>query len=211
MFRFFACTTAARAPAFTSQLRMLRWYGKRLASRDLRARMVIDVDGSACEILTADTRMEGRGSATTTLQVQDTLNGKKQFLRCRSQDLYEVLEIKQQAAKFLRVEDDEAVFEVASEDEEEGEELTFPVAGIPSLAMFYPEMPLNVGVVEDAEGEKRVIRVTPPTKGVYEVLDCSARTATIANGVKVKVPEIVKKGDKIVVSFVDGVNYLQRA
>lgn len=155
----------------------------------------------------------GKGGAYVQVEMKNLKTGTKRNERFSSSDHLEKAELEQKDYQFLYFEDnnivlmDNQTFEQISVSKEIlDEKLPFLTENMNVKVEFYNEKPLSIELPATVILE--IIETDPVIKGATAT--ASYKPATLANGVKVKVPQYLAIGEKIVVKTED-LTYVERA
>lgn len=155
----------------------------------------------------------GKGGAYVQVEMKNLKTGTKRNERFSSSDHLEKAELEQKDYQFLYFEDnnivlmDNQTFEQISVNKEIlDEKLPFLTKNMIVKVEFYNEKPLSIELPATVILE--IIETDPVIKGATAT--ASYKPATLANGVKVKVPQYLEIGEKIVVKTED-LTYVERA
>lgn len=154
----------------------------------------------------------GKGGAYVQVEMKNLKTGTKRNERFSSSDHLEKAELEQKDYQFLYFEDnivlmDNQTFEQISVNKEIlDEKLPFLTENMIVKVEFYNEKPLSIELPATVILE--IIETDPVIKGATAT--ASYKPATLANGVKVKVPQYLEIGEKIVVKTED-LTYVERS
>jgi len=155
----------------------------------------------------------GKGGAYVQVEMKNLKTGTKRNERFSSSDYLEKAELEQKDYQFLYFEGDDIVlmdnqtFEQLSVGKEIlDEKLPFLTENMIVKVEFYNEKPLNIELPATVILE--IVETDPVIKG--STVTSSYKPATLVNGVKVKVPQYLEIGEKIVVKTED-LTYVERA
>lgn len=155
----------------------------------------------------------GKGGAYVQVEMKNLKTGTKRNERFSSSDHLEKAELEQKDYQFLYFEDnnivlmDNQTFEQISVSKEIlDEKLPFLTENMIVKVEFYSEKPLSIELPATVILE--IIETDPVIKGAAAT--ALYKPATLANGVKVKVPQYLAIGEKIVVKTED-LTYVERA
>lgn len=160
-----------------------------------------------------DHTQPGKGGAYVQVEMKNLKTGTKRNERFSSSDHLEKAELEQKDYQFLYFEDnnivlmDNQTFEQISVGKEIlDEKLPFLTENMIVKVEFYNEKPLNIELPATVILE--IIETDPVIKGATTT--ASYKPATLANGVKVKVPQYLEIGEKIVIKTED-LTYVERS
>lgn len=154
----------------------------------------------------------GKGGAYVQVEMKNLKTNTKRNERFSSSDYLEKAELEQKEYQFLYFEDNNIIlmdnqsFEQISVNKEIlDEKLPFLTENMVVKVEFYNEKPLSIELPATVILE--IIETDPVIKGA--TVTSSYKPATLANGVKVKVPQYLEVGEKIVVKTED-LTYVER-
>jgi len=155
----------------------------------------------------------GKGGAYVQVEMKNLKTGTKRHERFSSSDYLEKAELEQKNYQFLYFEGDDIVLmdnqsfeQINISKEILNEKLPFLTENMNVKVEFYNEKPLNIELPATVILE--IVETDPVIKGATAT--SSYKPATLANGIKVKVPQYLETGEKIVVKTED-LTYVERA
>ena len=155
----------------------------------------------------------GKGGAYVQVEMKNLKTGTKRNERFSSSDYLEKAELEQKDYQFLYFEgvdivlmDNQSFEQINVNKKILDEKLPFLTENMIVKIEFYNEEPLNIELPATVILE--IVETDPVIKG--STVTSSYKPATLANGVKVKVPQYLEVGEKIVVKTED-ITYVERA
>ncbi|XVN41004.1 MAG: elongation factor P [Rickettsia endosymbiont of Argas persicus] len=155
----------------------------------------------------------GKGGAYVQVEMKNLKTGTKRNDRFSSSDYLEKAELEQKDYQFLYFEDNNIILmdtqsfeQIAVSKEILDEKLPFLAENMNVTVEFYNEKPLSIELPATVILE--IIETDPVIKGA--TVTSSPKQATLTNGIKVKVPQYLEAGEKIVVKTEDSI-YVERA
>ncbi|MGX6960226.1 MAG: elongation factor P [Rickettsia endosymbiont of Pentastiridius leporinus] len=162
---------------------------------------------------TPDHTQPGKGGAYVQVEMKNLKTGTKRNERFSSSDHLEKAELEQKDYQFLYFEGDNLVLmdtenydQINIDKEILGEKLPFLTENMVVKVEFYNERPLSIELPATVTLE--ITQTDPVIKGATAT--ASPKFAILENGIKVKVPQYLETGEKIVVKTEDS-TYVERA
>jgi len=180
---------------------------------NLRNNMVFVYNDEPCKVLEFRHTHMGRGSADVRLKIRGLLSGNVIPLVLTPSDKFDEANLTKKPMQFLYRDGNTLYFmdpisyeQIEFDATEMGEEMVFLQDGETYNVMYWDEKPINIEI---------------PPKVVMEIVECDPgvkgnsaanmyKSAKLANGVTIKVPLFIEKGEKIRVDTVD-LKYVERA
>jgi elongation factor P len=175
---------------------------------------ILEYEDRLWSVLAREHVKPGKGGAFVQAELKDILSGTKRNERFRSEEKVIKARIDEIDYHFLYEEDDTQLVLMHPETFEQE---TFSVNLLKGAKEFLQDnMILKVGYYETTP-----IWIKMPDTAVYEIIEAepvikgqtatsSYKPASLANGVKVKVPPFIGVGEKVVIKIEDG-TYVERA
>ncbi|MCH7730156.1 elongation factor P [Patescibacteria group bacterium] len=184
-----------------------------LQATDLKAGVTFQIDGKPYKVLKYFHQKLGRGGATVRITVKNLATGKQVEKTFNSNHKVEEISTIRKPLQFLYLDRARAVFmDIESYEQVEipipiiKEELLYIKEGVNVGVLFWDDQPLSVEIPPKATLE--VVETPPGVKG--DSATNIYKQAKLENGLTLKVPLFVKRGDKIVVDTRTG-EYVERA
>jgi elongation factor P len=184
-----------------------------LSNTDLRKGVVFEDKGNVYTVLEYSSVVRGRGSSIVKVKVRNVETGGVQELTYRDNQNVESVDMSRKTVQFLYSDDDRAHFM----DSESYEQFSMNVETIEEglkyltesekvIALFLENEPVSIEVPSVVELEVKYTE--PGIKG--DTATNALKEAEMQNGLKVRVPLFVEKGDKLKINTESG-EYVSRA
>ncbi|KAI8643226.1 hypothetical protein BD408DRAFT_415168 [Parasitella parasitica] len=192
----------------------------KLSVGSIKKGQIVQFKDKPWKVLTRDHVSTGRGGAVVKMELQDILSSAKINERFKSGDSLEILNLADEQYQYLYSESDK-VHLLNLETFEEIEMASSKCeGGDRSIGMLEDSMPISVSFLTTPEHGRQPCIFKLPSTYTYTVLSVVDRagqaakgtvykTANLANGAKLQVPEFVNEGDKIVVD-IETMKYIKR-
>lgn len=184
-----------------------------ISTSDFEKGMVIKVNGEPWQIINFEFYKPGKGGAVMRTKLKNFLTGKVVEKTFRSGDKFEEVEIDYQNALYLYADRKSAVFLLKNNQQR----ISFDLEKVQDLikflkektevsVIFIEEKPVSIKI--PIKVELLVIEAPDAIKG--NTVSGALKTVTLENGLKIKTPLFIKKGDKIIINTESG-QYVERA
>ncbi|KAJ8653731.1 translation elongation factor P [Lichtheimia ornata] len=187
-----------------------RYY--KLSVQSIKRGQVVQLKDKAWRVLNRDSSSSGRGGAVVKIEMEDLMTKAKINERFKSGDSLEILNMQEETMQYLYSEGN--TIHLLNPETFDQIEMSMSAceAGEDGAAMLEDGMNLTVSFLTTPEEGRNPITFKLPQNHTYTVESVVERagqaakgtvykTATLANGAKLQVPEFVHEGDRVVVDI----------
>jgi elongation factor P len=184
-----------------------------LSITDLKAGVVIELEGAPYEVVKYQHSKMGRGGAVLRTTLKNLITGSNIERTFHGDEKLESADITKGKAQFLYQDGDDYTFmDVGSFEQFPisrsilGQDVYYLIEGQDVEVRYYQGRPINISL--PAKMKFKITEADPAVKG--DTVTNPSKNATIETGLVIKVPMFVKVGDTILVDTRGG-SYIERA
>ncbi len=183
-----------------------------MQATEVKAGMVVRVEGRACKVVEAEIKMRaGQINNLVKFRLRDLDTGRLSELHVRPEERFEELDLDRHTMEFLYSQGDTYTFmrpdtfdQIELAGEQVGPARPFLQEGMALPVEFFEGRPVSIAFPPTVE-----LRVEQTAPAVHSQQDSTWKEATLENGVVVKVPLFVDQGEMVRVETETG-RYVER-